>query len=65
MGTNKALLVRVPVQDIKVEDINNSITNSVQMPTNAAEFHRVVCVAGQTGNELYVPSAASVALALI
>ncbi len=65
LGSNKDLLVRMPVQDIKVEDLNNAITKAVQLPNNAAEVHKVDSVGGQVGNELYVRSAGAVALALI
>ena len=65
LGSNKDLLVRMPVQDINVEDLNNAITKAVQLPNNAAEVHKVDSVGGQVGNELYVRSAGAVALALI
>ena len=65
LGSNKDLLLRMPVQDIKVEDLNNAITKAVQLPNNAAEVHKVDSVGGQVGNELYVRSAGAVALALI
>ena len=65
LGSNKDLLVRMPVQEVKVEDLNNAITKAVQLPNNAAEVHKVDSVGGQVGNELYVRSAGAVALALI
>ncbi len=66
LGTQKDLLVRMPVQaDLKVEDLNNSITTAVQLPNNPAKVHKVDSVGGQVGNELYLRSAGAVALALI
>lgn len=66
LGTQKDLLVRMPVQaDLKVEDLNNTITAAVQLPNNPAKVHKVDSVGGQVGNELYLRSAGAVALALI
>ncbi|MGE8556954.1 MULTISPECIES: protein translocase subunit SecF [unclassified Acinetobacter] len=65
LGSNKDLLVRMPVQDIEVEDLNNAITKAAQLPNNPAEVHKVDSVGGQVGNELYVRSAGAVALALL
>ncbi|MDN5510971.1 MULTISPECIES: protein translocase subunit SecF [unclassified Acinetobacter] len=65
LGSNKDLLVRMPVQDIEVEDLNNAITKAVQLPNNPAEVHKVDSVGGQVGNELYIRSAGAVALALL
>lgn len=66
LGTQKDLLVRMPVQeDLKVEDLNNAITKAVQLPNNPAAVHKVDAVGGQVGNELYLRSAGAVALALI
>lgn len=66
LGTQKDLLIRMPVQpDLKVEDLNNTITKAVQLPNNSAKVHKVDSVGGQVGNELYIRSAGAVALALI
>jgi preprotein translocase subunit SecF len=65
LGSNKDLLVRMPVQDIEVEDLNNAITKAAQLPNNPAEVHKVDSVGGQVGNELYIRSAGAVALALL
>ena len=65
LGSNKDLLVRMPVQDIEVEDLSNAITKAAQLPNNPAQVHKVDSVGGQVGNELYVRSAGAVALALI
>ena len=65
LGSNKDLLVRMPVQDIEVEDLNNAITKAAQLPNNPAVVHKVDSVGGQVGNELYVRSAGAVALALL
>ncbi|MGC3819879.1 protein translocase subunit SecF [Acinetobacter sp. G11] len=65
LGSNKDLLVRMPVQDIEVEDLNNAITKATQLPNNPAVVHKVDSVGGQVGNELYVRSAGAVALALL
>lgn len=65
LGSNKDLLVRMPVQDLEVEDLTNAITKAAQLPNNPAEVHKVDSVGGQVGNELYVRSAGAVALALI
>lgn len=65
LGSNKDLLVRMPVQNIEVEDLSKAISNAAQLPNNPAEVHKVDSVGGQVGNELYVRSAGAVALALI
>ncbi|MDD2946917.1 protein translocase subunit SecF [Acinetobacter haemolyticus] len=65
LGSNKDLLVRMPVQNIEVEDLNNAITKAAQLPNNPAEVHKVDSVGGQVGNELYIRSAGAVALALL
>jgi preprotein translocase subunit SecF len=66
LGSNKDLLVRMPVQeDVKADDLSNAITKAVQLPNNAAEVHKVDVVGGQVGNELYVRSAGAVGLALL
>ncbi len=65
LGSNKDLLVRMPAQDLKVEDLSNSLTKAVQLPNNPATVHKVDSVGGQVGNELYLRSAGAVALALV
>ncbi|ENV32119.1 protein-export membrane protein SecF [Acinetobacter gerneri DSM 14967 = CIP 107464 = MTCC 9824] len=65
LGTNKDLLVRMPPQDVKVEDLSRTLTQAVQLPNNTATVHKVDSVGGQVGNELYIRSAGAVALALI
>lgn len=66
LGSNKDLIVRMPVQDdLKVDDLSNALTKVVQLPNNTAVVHKVDAVGGQVGNELYLRSAGAVALALI
>ncbi len=66
LGSNKDLIVRMPVQDdLKVDDLSNALTKAVQLPNNTAVVHKVDAVGGQVGNELYLRSAGAVALALI
>jgi len=65
LGSNKDLIVRMPAQDLKVEDLSNTITKAVQLPNNAAVVHKVDSVGGQVGNELYLRSAGAVALAML
>src|SRR5699024_10152353 len=65
LGSNKDLLVRMPAQDIKVDDLSNAIKKAAQLPNNPAEVQKVDSVGGQVGNELYVRSASAVALALL
>ena len=65
LGSNKDLIVRMPVQDIDVEDLSNTLTKAVQLPDNPAKVHKVDSVGGQVGNELYVRSAGAVALAML
>jgi preprotein translocase subunit SecF len=55
----------MPAQDLKVEDLSNTITKAVQLPNNAAVVHKVDSVGGQVGNELYLRSAGAVALAML
>ena len=65
LGSNKDLLVRMPEQDVAVEDLSNAITKAAQLPNNTAEVSKVDAVGGQVGNELYLKSAGAVALALL
>jgi preprotein translocase subunit SecF len=65
LGSNKDLIVRMPAQDPKVEDLSNTITKAVQLPNNTAVVHKVDSVGGQVGNELYLRSAGAVALAML
>ena len=66
LGSNRDLMVRMPVQsEMKAEDMNNVINKAVQLPDNAAVVHKVDVVGGQVGNELYLRSAGAVALALL
>ncbi|WP_273778489.1 protein translocase subunit SecF [Acinetobacter sp. GSS19] len=65
LGSNTDLIVRMPVQDVKVEDLNNSLNKAIQLPGNTATLHKVDSVGGQVGNELYIRSAGAVALALL
>lgn len=65
LGSNTDLLVRMPVQNVKVEDLSNTLSKVVQLPNNLATVHKVDSVGGQVGNELYVRSAGAVALALL
>ena len=66
LGTNRDLIVRMPVQeDVKVDDLTNTISKAVQLPGNSVEVHKVDVVGGQVGNELYLRSAGAVALAML
>ena len=66
IGSDRDLIVRMPAQDdIKVDDLTNTITKAVQLPGNAAAVHKVDVVGGQVGNELYLLSAGAVALAML
>jgi len=64
LGSSSDLLIRMPVQNVKVEDLNAALTKAIQVPNNVATLHKVDSVGGQVGNELYVRSAGAVALAL-
>lgn len=66
LGSNTDLIVRMPAQnDLKVDDLTNTINQAIQLPNNAATVHKVDVVGGAVGNELYIRSAGAVALALI
>ena len=65
LGSNKDLIVRMPAQDVAVEDLSNALTKAVQLPNNPAVVHKVDSVGGQVGNELYLRSAGAVALAML
>lgn len=65
LGSNKDLLVRMPVQEIKVDDLGKAISQAAKLPNNTAMVHKVDAVGGQVGNELYIRSAGAVALALL
>ncbi|MCX0332764.1 protein translocase subunit SecF [Acinetobacter radioresistens] len=65
LGSNSDLLIRMPAQDINVEDLNSTLTKAAQLPNNPAEVSKIDSVGGQVGNELYIRSAGAVALALV
>lgn len=66
LGSNKDLMVRMPVQtEMEAENLTNVINKAVQLPDNAAVVDKVDVVGGQVGNELYIRSAGAVALALL
>ena len=66
LGTNRDLIVRMPAQDdVKVDDLSNTIAKAVQLPENTVEVNKVDVVGGQVGNELYLRSAGAVALAML
>ena len=66
LGTDRDLIVRMPAQnDVKVDDLNQAITQAVQLPNNTAVVQKVDVVGGQVGNELYIRSAGAVALAML
>ncbi|MDK8754565.1 protein translocase subunit SecF [Acinetobacter radioresistens] len=65
LGSNSDLLIRMPAQDINVEDLNSALTKAAQLPNNPAEVSKIDSVGGQVGNELYIRSAGAVALALV
>ena len=66
LGTNRDLIVRMPAQDdVKVDDLSNTIAKAVQLPGNTVEVNKVDVVGGQVGNELYLRSAGAVALAML
>ena len=65
LGSNKDLIVRMPPQEVNVEDLSNALTKEVQLPNNPAVVHKVDSVGGQVGNELYLRSAGAVALAML
>ena len=60
LGSNKDLLIRMPVQKVKVDDLSNTLAKAVQVPNNTATLHKVDSVGGQVGNELYVRSGGGV-----
>ncbi len=64
LGSSTELLVRMPEQSLKAEDLNNALTQAIQLPNNTAQVVKVDAVGGAVGNELYWRSAGAVALAL-
>ncbi|MEK5760737.1 protein translocase subunit SecF, partial [Acinetobacter variabilis] len=52
LGSNSDLLIRMPAQDIHVEDLNSTLTKAAQLPNNPAEVSKIDSVGGQVGNEL-------------
>ena len=66
LGTQKDLIVRMPVQEgLEIEDLTKTITEVAQLPNNTVSVNKVDVVGGQVGNELYVRSAGAVALSLL
>lgn len=64
LGSSTDLLVRMPEQDLKAEDLNKALSDASQLPNNAATVVKVDAVGGAVGDELYWRSAGAVALAL-
>lgn len=64
LGSSTELLVRMPEQKLKAEDLNNALTLAIQLPNNSAKVVKIDAVGGAVGNELYWRSAGAVALAL-
>ncbi|WOE31264.1 MULTISPECIES: protein translocase subunit SecF [unclassified Acinetobacter] len=66
LGSNRDLMVRMPVQKgMEVDNLNQIINTAVQLPNNPAAVNKVDMVGGQVGNELYLRSAGAVGLALL
>lgn len=64
LGSSTDLLVRMPEQDLKAEDLNKALSDASQLPNNTATVVKVDAVGGAVGDELYWRSAGAVALAL-
>lgn len=48
LGSNKDLLVRMPAQDIKVDDLSNAIKKAAQLPNNPAEVQKLTPSVGKS-----------------
>ena len=64
LGSSTELLVRMPEQKLKAEDLSKALTQAIQLPNNSAKVVKIDAVGGAVGNELYWRSAGAVAVAL-
>lgn len=65
LGNQREVLVRMPAQDKKVDNLKTAIQQAVTLPNNPVQVTKVDSVGAQVGNELYIRSAGAVALALL
>ncbi|MBE0441245.1 MAG: protein translocase subunit SecF [Psychrobacter sp.] len=64
LGTSQELLIRLPPQSDSVDGLNDSLDNALALPNNNAEISNINIIGSQVGNEVYLNSVMSLALAL-
>lgn len=65
LGTSQELLVRLPPQSDNIDGLNTSLSEALALPNNNVEISNVNIIGSQVGNEVYLSSVMSLALALI
>ena len=65
LGTSQELLIRLPPQSDSVDGLNDSLSKALTLPNNSVEISNVNIIGSQVGNEVYLNSVMSLALALI
>ena len=65
LGTSQELLIRLPPQSDNVDGLNASLSEALALPNNNVEISNVNIIGSQVGNEVYLTSVMSLALALI
>ena len=64
LGTREELLVRLPPQSDNVDGLNANLSKALTLPNNNVEISNVNIIGSQVGNEVYLNSMMSLALAL-
>ncbi len=65
LGTRQELLVRLPPQSDNIDGLNTSLAQALTLPNNNVEISNVNIIGSQVGNEVYLNSVMSLALALL
>ena len=65
LGTSQELLIRLPPQSDNVDGLNASLSEALALPNNNVEISNVNIIGSQVGNEVYLTSVMSLALALL
>ena len=64
LGTSQELLIRLPPQSDNVDGLSASLSEALALPNNNVDISNVNIIGSQVGNEVYLTSVMSLALAL-
>ena len=64
LGTSQELLIRLPPQSDNVDGLSASLSEALALPNNNVDISNVNIIGSQVGNEIYLTSVMSLALAL-